>query len=249
MTVKILVPISGGKDSQACLKLAITHEDPSNVRALFCDTKFEHPQTYEHVHWMVKHYGVQLDIVNGGTVLEKSVKYGRFPGGGARHCTDELKIRETKFYLKSLSEKQGGFEVWYGMRSDESPERKKRYAGKINEDLYLPHEIMPNKYPKYLGKAGVRFKLPILKWSKEDVFSFLDKEEHPHYAAGFDRVGCFPCLAAGDRWKEKAFNHDDFGREQYIKVQDISKQLDKSIWTSNGGKYRNEQQGCLICNI
>ena len=249
MSIKIVVPISGGKDSQACLKLAVKHEDPSNVRALFCDTQFEHPQTYEHIHWMVKHYGVGLDIVTGGTVLEKSIKYNRFPGGGSRHCTDELKIRETRLYLKKLSQEQGGFEVWYGMRSDESPERNKRYSGKISEDLYHPHEIMPSKYPKYLGKAGVRFKLPILDWSREDVFLFLENEEHPHYADGFDRVGCFPCLASGDKWKEKAFNYDDFGREQYIKVQDIGKQIGKSIWTSKGGKFRNEQQGCLICNI
>ena len=97
---------------------------------------------------------------------------------------------------------------------------------------------------------GIRFKLPILEWSRKEVFDFLAGEEHPHYALGFDRVGCFPCLAAGDKWKEKAFNHDDFGREQYIKVQDISRQIGKNIWTSAGGKERNKLwQGCTVCSI
>jgi nucleoid DNA-binding protein len=35
----IVVPISGGKDSQACLKLALEHYNPWSILALFCDTR------------------------------------------------------------------------------------------------------------------------------------------------------------------------------------------------------------------
>ena len=246
MNVKILVPLSGGKDSQACLELALQSALPSEIRGLFCDTQFEHPLTYAHVDWMASHYGIQIDRVSGGSVLEKSIKYGRFPGGGARHCTDELKIRETRIYCKALAERQGGFEVWYGMRSAESTEREKRYAGKIDATLYEPHEIMPSKYPKYLGRMGVRFRLPVLDWSEAEVLALLDGRENPLYKAGFPRVGCFPCLASGDRFKEKAFQFDDFGRKQYKIVQIVSEQIGKSVWTSKGGKERNEH-GCMIC--
>jgi 3'-phosphoadenosine 5'-phosphosulfate sulfotransferase (PAPS reductase)/FAD synthetase len=245
MTVKILVPISGGKDSQACLELALAHTERQDVRGLFCDTQFEHPLTYQHIEWMRGHYGIEIDRVTGGSVLEKSVKYGRFPGGGARHCTDELKIRETRIYCKALAEAQGGFEVWYGMRSMESSERAKRYDGKITEDLYEPHEVMPSKYPKYLGKMGVRFRLPILDWSEAQVLAQLDGRQNPLYAAGFPRVGCFPCLASGDKFKELAFQFDDFGRKQYADVQTIEIQIGKSVWTSKGGKARN----CAVCEI
>lgn len=248
MAVKILVPISGGKDSQACLKIALQSYPASDVRGLFCDTQFEHPATYAHVNRLRTLYGsIQIDTVCGGSVLEKSVKYGRFPGGGARHCTDELKIRETRIYCKSLAEQQGGFEVWYGMRSKESSERNKRYAGKVCEELYLPHEVMPSKYPQYLGKMGVRFRLPILNWSDADVLDFLAGEENPLYAAGFPRVGCFPCLASGDTFKEKAFAHDKFGAEQKEKVIKIAAQIGKSVWTSKGGIKRN-QDPCGICS-
>lgn len=253
--IKVLVPISGGKDSQSCLKLALKAYHPHEILGLFCETQFEHPKTYAHVKHIGEMYGVKIETVCGGSVMEKSLKYKRFPGGGSRHCTDELKIRETRIFCKALAEKQGGFEVWYGMRSDESSERKTRYAGKIGEDLYEPHEVLPNKYPKYLGKMGVRFRLPILEWSTLDVLEFLDGEENPLYREGFGRVGCFPCLASGDQWKEKAFNHDDFGREQYAKVQDMSEQIKKLgglgiIWTSQEGMFRNESgQGCLICSI
>lgn len=247
--IKVLVPISGGKDSQAALKLAVQTHGAESVRGLFCDTQFEHPLTYAHVEKLRTLYGnVQIDTVCGGSVLEKSIKYGRFPGGGARHCTDELKIRETRIYCKALAEQQGGFEVWYGMRTKESHERAKRYAGKVNDEVYPPHEIMPSKYPKYLAKLGVMFRLCILDWTETDVFSFLDGEENPLYAQGFSRVGCFPCLASGDAWKEKAFNHDAFGAKQHQEVAYVSAVIGKSVWTSKGGKDRNEPP-CAVCSI
>lgn len=248
MSHSILVPVSGGKDSQACLKLACEKVGSDNVIGLFCDTKFEHPDTYNHVKWMSENYKVQIDWVNNGSVIEKSLQFKRFPGGGSRHCTDRLKIQETKKYLKNKSEKEGGFEVWYGMRADESPERAKRYSKKIGDDLYEPHEIMPSSYPKYLGKNGVKFRLPILEWSRADVFEYLNGEEHPHYSKGFDRVGCFPCLAGGDKAKLRAFQYDDFGREQYKKVIWLGEQIGKSVWTSKKMK-EDENQGCLICSI
>ena len=237
MTVKVLVPISGGKDSQACLKLALGNYPANEVRGLFCDTQFEHPLTYQHVEKMRRMYGVRIDTVTGGSVLEKSVKYGRFPGGGARHCTDELKIRETRIYCKALAEQQGGFEVWYGMRTAESCERAKRYAGKVCNELYQPHEVIPSKYPKYLGRMGVAFRLCILDWTEQDVIDFCGWENlNPLYQAGFPRVGCFPCLASGDRWKDKAFTFDDFGRRQHERVTAVEKQIGKSVWTSKAGK-------------
>lgn len=249
MIVKCVVPTSGGKDSQACLKLAIARFGAGSVRALFCDTQFEHPITYAHVEKLRTLYGpIQLDTVCDGDVLGKSVRYGRFPGGGARHCTDELKIRPTKRYCKALAEAQGaGFEVWYGMRTGESVERAARYAGKVDEGLYPPHEVL-KKYPKYLAKMGVMFKLPVLDWTEHEVMASLQGQHNPLYDAGFPRVGCFPCLASGDKWKEKAFAHDDFGAQQHRKVIVISNQIGKSIWTSKGGKERNEGAPCAVCN-
>lgn len=246
--VRVLVPISGGKDSQACLKLALQSYRPEEVRGLFCDTQFEHPITYEHVEKLRTLYGsIEIDTACGGSVEQKVLKYGRFPGGGARHCTDELKIRVTREYCKWLALLQGsGFEVWYGMRSQESSERKTRYAGKVDDELYEPNDVL-KKYPKYLGKMGVRFRLPVVDWSEADILDYLAKEENPLYAAGFPRVGCFPCQASGDVWKEKAYAFDDFGRQQKRKVFAIAQAINKPMFNSKGGQARNP--GCALCSI
>lgn len=251
--IKAIVPVSGGKDSQTCLKLAIQEFGKEYVLGLFCDTQFEHPLTYQHIEWMREFYGVEIKTISNGSVDEKVLKYKRFPGGGARHCTDELKIVPTKRFLRDW---KAPVQVWYGMRTDESHERSKRYNGKIDSDLYAPHEVMPSKYPKYLAANGIMFRMPILDWSTLDVLEYLNGEENPLYRQGFDRVGCFPCLASGDAWKNKAFKHDDFGKQQRERVSVLEQAIGKRIMTSKGGRFGEDQKslfdengGCAFCSI
>lgn len=256
MTYKAVVPISGGKDSQACLQIALEIWPKDEVLGLFCDTKFEHPKNYAHIEKIASLYGVEILTITAGSVDQKVLKYGRFPGGGARHCTDELKIIPSKKFYKELAEQQGGFQVLYGMRWGESNDRERLYAGKTNDTLYPPHEVM-DKYPKYLAQMGVLFRLPVLDWSAEQVFNYLRGEHNPLYEEGFDRVGCFPCLASGDQWKEKAFAHDDFGSSQRIRVRNLEDTIGKDIFTSKGGCQRNNKDqiklfdgpGCAMCSI
>jgi len=94
--IKCVVPISGGKDSQACLKLALQKFDKSEILGLFCDTKFEHPLTYAHVDKISEMYGIRIEKLNNGDVPTLVKKYKRFPSDAARFCTDELKIKVGK---------------------------------------------------------------------------------------------------------------------------------------------------------
>lgn len=252
--IKVVVPISGGKDSQACLKLALESYDKSEVMGLFCDTQFEHPLTYAHIENMRSMYGVEIRMITAGSVPEQVIKNNRFPGGGARFCTDRLKLRPSRDFYKKLALENGGFEVWLGMRSDESAQREARYFGKVNDELYKPNDIF-SSFPKYLSKIGVSFKLPVLDWSTHEIFKYLDGDQNILYSMGSSRVGCFPCLASGDKSKETDFNMDDFGRSQRVIVTELEKQIGRSIWTSKSGAVRNNENqddifnGCAICAI
>lgn len=69
--MKILVQFSGGKDSQACLIKAVKEYGKENVAAVFCDTGWEHADTYKHINAIVDVLGVNL-------VTIKSKKYKDF---------------------------------------------------------------------------------------------------------------------------------------------------------------------------
>jgi 3'-phosphoadenosine 5'-phosphosulfate sulfotransferase (PAPS reductase)/FAD synthetase len=257
VTIKIVVPVSGGKDSQACLKMAVSEVGADHVLGLFCDTQFEHPLTYAHVEKLKTLYGVRIETVNNGSVDEKVLARGQFPGGMARFCTSLLKLTPSKRFYRDLAKQQGGFQVYYGMRTDESKDRSVRYANSTHEELYAPHEFMPTAYPMSLVKMGVWFKVPILNWTTAEVMDYIGADRNPLYDQGMTRVGCFPCLAAGDRAKEQAFGHDDFGRSQRIRVKNLEDQIGRSVFNSAGGMQRNnpdqiglfDNPGCGVCNI
>lgn len=270
MSIKCVVPISGGKDSQLCAKLAMEKFAKEEIMFVFCDTGYEHPLTYKHVDWMEREYGVQVvRLLNNKSVYDLILQTGCFPTDIMRFCTNELKIKRSKNFYAMLAQFVGGFEVWYGMRLGESYARSERYKDHNRDSLYEPHEMLGN-YPKYLGKLGVRFRLPILELDEDDVFDALGGEVNTLYGKGFDRVGCFPCLASGDQSKERAFNLDDVGNQRRIEVIEIGNTIGKNIFTTKGGRKRNpdavignpdskdsEQQAslfddvapCHLCNI
>lgn len=241
---EIIVPVSGGKDSQAVLKLAVEEYGSDKVLGLFCDTQFEHPLTYQQIEYLKDLYKVKIETITAGSVPEKVEKHNRFPSGRARHCTEELKIRPAKLFYNELADKQGGFEVWYGVRRKEGPTRAKRYADHVADELYYPHEYMKGKFPKYLGKKGVMIRLPIIDWFIKDVYDFVgDNYLNPLYSHGFDRVGCFPCLAAGKEQQDMAYSFDETGR----KHNEIVIQLEEQIGTYD--RYGNKNDpGCSFCS-
>ena len=152
----------------------------------------------------------------------------------------------TRIFIYDFFQKNNGaFEVWYGMRSNESRDRAKRYKDIISTELYEPHAINKS-YPHYLAKKGVMFRLPILDWSTSDVFDYLANEINPLYKAGFERVGCFPCLASGKSYQKQAFNFDETGKKHMKLVSELA---ERGVKTDKRCTNEDLFNGCAFCAI
>ena len=118
--MKILVQFSGGKDSQACLIKAVNDYGNEKVTALFCDTRWEHEDTYTHIHDVCNQLGVELITLKSRKYkdfVDMSIKKGRFPSTMARFCTSELKVIPMIDYILSQDE---SFIIIQGIRAKES---------------------------------------------------------------------------------------------------------------------------------
>ncbi len=121
--MKVIVQWSGGKDSEACLIWAVEKYGAKKVTAVFCDTGWEHADTYKHVHLIPELLGIKLDILKSKKYegfVDMAVKKGRFPSTKARFCTEELKIKPMIDYV--LDQKESLI-IIQGIRADESHAR------------------------------------------------------------------------------------------------------------------------------
>ena len=103
--MKILVSYSGGKDSQACLINAIKEYGADKVTAVFCDTGWEHPDTYTHIRRTTEALSVNLVTLKSKyDFVSLAVWKKRFPSPNARFCTSELKMKPMIDYILALKE-------------------------------------------------------------------------------------------------------------------------------------------------
>ena len=256
MGKKILVPVSGGKDSTACLVKAIDKVGKEFVQPVFNDTGWEHPQTYAYLEYLECRLGVKILQTVGGNrkngskadTLPNLIRaQGRFPFGLGRFCTTHLKqyaLRDV--YKNTIYDGSTQWEFWFGMRQDESGQRKRKYNGITPDDVFDMEDLFPSRYNKKLRKT-ISVRLPIVDMKTEDVFLFLKNRGinvNPLYFEGTnDRVGCYPCLLASRKIQERIF-----ATEEGKKRLEIIKQLEKEL----GVKYEmydTDQGSCELCKI
>ena len=105
--MKIIVQFSGGKDSQACLIWAVKKYGKDKITAVFCDTGWEHKDTYTHIHDVCNQLDVELITLKSRKYkdfVDMSINKSRFPSTMARFCTSELKIIPMVDYILSQDE-------------------------------------------------------------------------------------------------------------------------------------------------
>lgn len=220
----IIVPVSGGKDSQVVLSLALAAgHKPVCVHQ---NTGYDHPLTYSQMKNMELFYGVTIEHTHskfGGMFgfLEAS---SYFPNTAARGCTQRLKQEPFAQWLMDKGYNADNCEIWFGMRSDESARRGEKYGEITPDDLFTLGDVAAfyNKGKiKELGKIPCR--LPIVMWTTQDVFAHIAAEGAPLnelYAKGHHRVGCYPCLLARkSEWQ--AAGQDCIGRKNIQQLIDF----------------------------
>jgi 3'-phosphoadenosine 5'-phosphosulfate sulfotransferase (PAPS reductase)/FAD synthetase len=157
--IKVIIPLSGGKDSQASMLWAIEKYGIENCETAFCDVKWEAPETYKHIDYLVKKAGIKHNTLVSSKydgMVDLAIKKGRFPSTTARFCTEELKVKPMIDFILT---QQSHLIIVDGVRADESERRSKQNP----ECRYFKYYFEPYKtnsmvVEKYAAKPPVTHK-------------------------------------------------------------------------------------------
>lgn len=204
--MQVIVQFSGGKDSHASLIWAVNKYGPSNVKALFCDTEWEHHFTTKHIETVCAQLGVELIVLKSLGFQGLALKKGFFPSARFRFCTDHLKIRP---FIDWVLEQNSNLIIVQGIRAAESSRRAAMAAecryfrfyfepyghdrnGKPKNHTYRAKEVR-----EWCSRFADDIFRPVFNWTGQEVIDYIVKNGHepnPLYTLGFKRVGCFPCV-------------------------------------------------------
>ena len=201
---KVIISISGGKDSAALLAWAVQNFSRDVLVAVHAVIDIDWTQTIGVVRDQCKQFDVELVEVtgvdkNGDTkgfldqltaprVNRKSGEVGeyQFPSMSARWCTSLLKTNPIDKYARTFT---GNVLVLIGERREESPNRSKLEA------------IRPDTKNSIANRTIVKHS-PILDMTEEQVWAVIDELEiikHPCYSWGVKRASCAICIFSSDK--------------------------------------------------
>lgn len=221
---RIVVPVSGGKDSQLSMALAVDEVGPERVLGVHQNTGFDHPLTYEHMRYMEDRYGVEIiDVRSAKYESVPDVMLGEcmIPSRLARMCTRQLKTGPWFRWLAAQPDR-GEMLIYLGMRAAESTNRMDSYGALDPMEVYAMGDLS-GECPA--SCASVRGQLPIVDLTTPSVYQRLrDRGDkiNPLYGMGHKRVGCFPCVLGGKATMQITAR-DPVGRENLGLVGDAIK--------------------------
>lgn len=212
---KVIVSMSGGKDSTATALLAIERDvDPMLA---FADTGHEHPSTYEYVDYLEQKLGIKIERCKADFTKDIERKREVVQTKWRKDGISEDKIERALAVLKPTGNPFLDMCLWKGR----FPSTMARFCTEFlkihpfNQQILFPAMEKYGAVESWVGvradESAARAKLPersmddtgaeivrpILSWTVEDVFAMHKKhgvDPNPLYTQGMGRVGCMPCV-------------------------------------------------------
>ena len=175
----IAISFSGAED---VVLIEMAHKLTDNLRVFTLDTGRLHPETYEFVERVRKHYGIEIEVLfpDSAEVQDLVNKKGLFSfyEDGHSECCGIRKVNPLKRKLATV-------DAWItGQRKDQSP-------GTRNDVPVVQADSAFSSDDKTLVKFN-----PLANWSSKDVWDYIRMSEAPYnelHEKGFVSIGCQPC--------------------------------------------------------
>ncbi|NHN35853.1 phosphoadenylyl-sulfate reductase [Pseudomaricurvus alcaniphilus] len=175
----ICISFSGAED---VVLIEMAHKIRPDIQVFCLDTGRLHPETYQFIETVRKHYKIDIDVVSpdGEAVraLVKAKGLFSFYEDNHQECCGIRKIAP-------LQRKLQGVDAWItGQRKDQSPGTRAQIPV-IQDDKAFAHERGP------LTKFN-----PLANWTSQQVWDYIRAFEVPYnplHDRGFVSIGCEPC--------------------------------------------------------
>lgn len=175
----IALSFSGAEDV-ALIEMA--HKLTDNLQVFTLDTGRLHPETYEFLEKVRKHYGLQLEVLSpDASEIEALVREKglfSFYEDGHSECCGIRKVNPLRRKLATV-------DAWItGQRKDQSP-------GTRNDVPLVQIDPTFSTQDHTLIKFN-----PLANWSSKEVWDYIRMTEAPYNALhekGFVSIGCQPC--------------------------------------------------------
>jgi 3'-phosphoadenosine 5'-phosphosulfate sulfotransferase (PAPS reductase)/FAD synthetase len=266
-----LVFVSGGKDSTACLLLALERHPREEVRAVFADTGNEHPATYDFVRYLGEQTGVEITWLRQDFTdwwwRRRDYVRDHWPEKGV---SPEVVTRALALFDLGPS---GNPYLDLCVIKGRFPARRMQFCTQFLKTEPLTEHALDliDQFGAVESWQGVRAEesasraklperedcgggysiyRPILKWTAAQVFDLhIAKgiKPNPLYKQGMNRVGCMPCInVAKDELLEisKRFpEHIDRIAEWEDIVSQASKRANATFLPAPGDNETARQRG------
>ncbi len=161
---KAVIPLSGGKDSQAVLDIAVEVWDREKLLCIHADTGFDFEENRNHAEYLCEKYGVGLKVIELNLHKKGEPDFSRW-------CTFE---KTEKLYEEA--EKFGAEVFLMGDRDAESFKRRRKPRKRMLKGIIHLFPV------KFWSTAHIQV---LIENSQVDI--------NPLYLKGFWRTGCKSC--------------------------------------------------------